>query len=685
VATNLAQVVPYHDLNDPGDSRPVRATDMVYGVPLIIGAKKGFPNFNEFGLLQDISVARNLIFHRVGTTLNTNQVYRMGISNVFAVEAWNSYGTPYPRNLQLVATVDVITLVTNEAGICRDQNNNFLSATSSYPVVTNIVASTWNGYVSPQSRQSFVFPLGAISDLFLTNSDFAYNQNRFVQAGSIPTDPQNFFPIPSWHVLLRPRVRFALLDLDAQRIVDYVNITEQQDPMDIAQLLQRTDSGADATCNGNFIGEMGSFFCTNRAGANPSPTVATWGIINQFAVSIGSIQVSDAFWRAFNPQSPDRPASIAEFRNRILGVDTTTDFAAPFVPRRVIHQSISWQANDPLVHYMASDLQDLLSGKRKISYDTVSPGWISATDNPLIGFPLPGQNTVSPLNQHFRPWGGNPLKIAETVPPTSKRMEIKDPLVNRSDAWNFPTNEYPSLDWIGKVHRGTPWQTLFLKATNVDLPTWTNWTGITDATEAQLTMPTNDWRVVSLIVSMLNTNNPHQLFSVNQPNPDAWRGVLDGLTVMTNTGPSQFDTLVMSSNSPQAATIATALDSVRASQPDHYFRDVGDILATPELTIGSPWLNPAQSGITDEAYEKIPAQLLALLRSDSIGSTTLTGNTLHIRFSGIDGYSYAVQVSSNLNDWNTVSTNVPSDGFFDLADSSIGTSSRKFYRSVLLP
>jgi len=45
--------------------------DMVYGVPLVIGAKKGFPNFNEFGLLQDVNVARNLIFHRVGTTFNT--------------------------------------------------------------------------------------------------------------------------------------------------------------------------------------------------------------------------------------------------------------------------------------------------------------------------------------------------------------------------------------------------------------------------------------------------------------------------------------------------------------------------------------------------------------------------------------------------------------------------------------
>jgi hypothetical protein len=306
----------------------------------------------------------------------------------------------------------------------------------------------------------------------------------------------------------------------------------------------------------------------------------------------------------------------------------------------------------------------------------------------LIGFPLPGQNTISPLNQHFRPWGGNPNHSGDTSPPTSKNLALKDSQVTGSDAWNFPTNGYPNLDWLGRVHRGTPWQTLFLKATSVDLPTWTNWTGITDATEAQLTMPTNDWRVVSLIVSMLNTNDPHHLFSLNQPNSDAWRGVLDGLTVMTNIGPSQFDTLLMSSNSPQAAIVGTALNAMRASQPAQYFHDVGDILATAELSIASPWLNTAggsSSGITDEVYEKIPAQLLPLLRADSVGQVINAQGGLHVRFSGIDGLAYGVQVSSNLVDWTTVNTNYPTNGFFDFVDSPLQKSPTRFCRSVLLP
>src|SRR5882724_10838512 len=69
VGTNVATMVPFHDLeNDPASRRPVQARHMVYGVPLIIGAKKGFPNFNEFALQSDISAARKLSFHRLSAS-----------------------------------------------------------------------------------------------------------------------------------------------------------------------------------------------------------------------------------------------------------------------------------------------------------------------------------------------------------------------------------------------------------------------------------------------------------------------------------------------------------------------------------------------------------------------------------------------------------------------------------------
>src|SRR5262249_16922319 len=73
----------FHVLDDPRD-RPVKPQDMVFGVPLIIGAKKGFPNFNEFAMQSDISAARKLTFHRrtvSSAPFTTNQIFNLQVTN----------------------------------------------------------------------------------------------------------------------------------------------------------------------------------------------------------------------------------------------------------------------------------------------------------------------------------------------------------------------------------------------------------------------------------------------------------------------------------------------------------------------------------------------------------------------------------------------------------------------------
>jgi hypothetical protein len=155
---------------------------------------------------------------------------------------------------------------------------------------------------------------------------------------------------------------------------------------------------------------------------------------------------------------------------------------------------------------------------------------------------------------------------------------------------------------------------------------------------------------------------------------------------MTNTAPGQFDTVTMSSNSPQAFLIADSLNAAQAAQPNQHFREVGDVLIVPELSMASPWLDQSSGpsgGISDEAYEKIPAQLLLLLRPDSIGSAVQTGGTIRVQFTGLDSYAYAIESSSNLVDWARLSTNYPSNGVFNFVE--IPSAVRRFYRSVLLP
>jgi hypothetical protein len=120
------------------------------------------------------------------------------------------------------------------------------------------------------------------------------------------------------------------------------------------------------------------------------------------------------------------------------------------------------------------------------------------------------------------------------------------------------------------------------------------------------------------------------------------------------------------------------------------FESVGNILSIPQLTEQSPFLNwnnviQQQYGLSDEVYEAIPAQLLPLLRPDSVGTMIRANGGWNIQFSGSDGFAYALQTSTNLINWNFVSTNCPVQGRFSVPISPASNSRVQFYRSVLLP
>ena len=157
-----------HDLSDPTDTRPIVTGDMIYGIPLVIGARKGYPNFNEFAMYSQIQVARKLQFHRPGTstTLPVNEIDQMfvaGISNVLGVEAWNSYAAAYPRPLQLTVLPDITVMVTN-----LETGNLLRYSRFQLQVSTNILAPTWAGYDPVHPQYSFQVPL-LVNLVFLSN------------------------------------------------------------------------------------------------------------------------------------------------------------------------------------------------------------------------------------------------------------------------------------------------------------------------------------------------------------------------------------------------------------------------------------------------------------------------------------------------------------------------------------
>ncbi|MCI0536297.1 MAG: hypothetical protein L0Z50_13840, partial [Verrucomicrobiales bacterium] len=119
----------------------------IFGVPWVIGAKKGWPNFNEFSLETAVQVIRKLAIRRLaGRTFLTNQMYVIGVSNIFGVEAWNSYAQALSRPLEVYVTnrysFSLSNVVDNAARLV------LLRFGATGRVMTN---SAWMGMASPES------------------------------------------------------------------------------------------------------------------------------------------------------------------------------------------------------------------------------------------------------------------------------------------------------------------------------------------------------------------------------------------------------------------------------------------------------------------------------------------------------------------------------------------------------
>ncbi len=670
----------------------------VYGIPWIIGAKKGFPNFNEFAMESAFQLTRKLEVTRPSTNspptvYQLNQMIDLNLTNQLGVECWNSYTNNFADPVTVYVTDNQTAALTNDECF----SISIPTMVSGSLQIPNGTSSNWTGY-NPNSLllpASFQIPLNA-NITFVPPSIYRFNEgglpyltsNLFLPYESNVVINGTSYPQPHWWLTTSNDVRVIIVDtaVSPYHIIDYVQLSGPDSTRDLtSEIINNYDVPVVSSEAGG-----GELWNTNLNQGIPI------GLISQIDVSLDTF-IPSPNSGSWDVSSPDTQNGIDAFRaffhlnpifnnpsgqEQIAVAWMTNAIQAPYTPTATVVLYVDWQVNDPLVHYLASDLN-----------------WSGALHYYQTPFSLTGANAASnlgQLNTRYAPWGGNPL--LHSVDTNAYNLAIKDPLVRSSDDWNFPNWQTSNLDWIGQVHRGTPWQTIYLKSDAVDLSTWENWTGDTNDTDARWTQPTNDWQTASLLVSLLNINDLCSLLSVNNPNSNAWLAVFDGLTALTNSVPDnqlyagsapQFDSLTISSNSPQALVFANAIQSERSRQPDQFFHNVGDILAVPELTDQSPYLNwndstQQQYGISDEAYEKIPAQLLPLLRSDSVGSIVLENGQTVVRFTGYDGHAYAIEVSPDIINWLSVSTNYPVNGVLDFTNSASGAVNQRFYRSVLL-
>lgn len=274
--------------------------------------------------------------------------------------------------------------------------------------------------------------------------------------------------------------------------------------------------------------------------------------------------------------------------------------AGTAVPYANYADSNIWMACDPLVHYTIGDL--------------FSPSTSIATTN--INFIQPAQLlsamtlSLGSVTQRY---------IHGTQNAQTGNMVFGDPNMTSADNWQFPTNLFPGVGWLGRVHRGTPWQTIYLKSDNPgqgagwaaaanNLTPWVN---------SPFTYPTNDWSLIDLFTAVPNDNAARGLLSVNQTNDAAWAAVFAGVVVITNStgGIPISPTNDFYNFYNLALDSANGIYGARTNHPNGIFHHIGDILQASALTVNSPYLTGIPpANLTDEMVERIPQQTLSLLK-----------------------------------------------------------------------
>jgi hypothetical protein len=285
-----------------------------------------------------------------------------------------------------------------------------------------------------------------------------------------------------------------------------------------------------------------------------------------------------------------------------------------------------------LVHYLATDLTS--TNGAQLIHNRVD--LTAAT--PLLA-------NLGNVNAAYQPWGGNSMAGGTSLNPNPEfdvNYQVKDPMVYQSDNWDFPTNKLAGLGWMGRIHRGTPWQTIYMKAApTLNLDSWRRWSndnalltnGNVITVDAPMTHPIDDYTLFDLFTTAINENASRSRLNVNQTGLAAWSAILGGVDVLSNgpTGPIPMAIAPAGvydpSNSPSPmAAIWQGINNTRGNTdsnfimfPNQTFQHMGDVLATPQLTVASPFLNTnglassGAGGINDEMLERIPQQVMSLL------------------------------------------------------------------------
>lgn len=620
----------------------------IYGVPWIFGAKKGFPNFNEFSFENITRVTRKLQLIRQNVDsppifTHTNQMIILSVTNKLGVEFWNSYTNQYlSQNLRIYVS-DVLS-----ASVKLTNGVVLLSPYIAFN--TNVIATPSGGFwpsnqwdntlgtLRYNNTQAILVPLDTTTGI-VTNEAYSSLFQGFGSEDNT-NNWEDALSSPLGQILLQTTNYMRSALVDNRHIIDYVQF-----------------DGPSSSTN------ITSLFAVNKLNVNQSADAAQTNMWSTWLVGPGPLGIYNQIkfsseastWAKLNAQNQKEvnkfsvflkgPASLGNIPYGAWPVTAYNDISnlvaqAPYTPTVTIRDYSSWQANDPLIHYIVSDL--MLHGPIAAP---IQPGinidlrdYRGNTDT-NIDLPNLGQ-----INDRYEPWGRTGIQPSEgpTITHNSHNVALQDPLVWTSDFWDFPTNKFPSVGWLGRVHRGTPWQTVYLKSQSIQNQPfggtiWQIWTENYNPLEAVNTLPVQDRWLFDLFTTAPDDNATRGRLSVNQKNLAAWSALFSGMVALQNTNGTSFPgyqyTYAWTNLSPAGIDVANSalgqivdgpygINSTRTNFPSAAFQHVGDILATPALTDQSPFINTnfagllRTNGVTDAVYEWLPQQAMSLLKLD---------------------------------------------------------------------
>ncbi len=631
---------------------------LFYGLPFVFGAKKGHPNFNEFSVETVAGITRKLELRKANkdslVAVDTNVAHLVSLDNYFGIEAWNSYMNDYRREVAINADIISTIVLSNRIG----SSNYFVARAVVRTATNNFLVRDWKGVdpdISAFKRGNYQIPVQLRYSL-LTNALWVPNANGTgVFTNGLPNQFLDLHDAPNLILHTTNRVRYWVRDTRTGRLLDFVNLDKLVTSVDLGTLLLSQDAGSVA--NMQFTDGVpnidGNLWNSNRLAAVSPLTV---GITNQLGVSLGDPTTYRNIWSPYAVSMNDKIRSIALFR-KFLGVPVEADLydqerlgplkasgiamQSPFTPTRRYYVRHSWEANDPLVHYTASDLRPRNPEPSKLQ-----------VNDPLPRDPVTQlTGNLGRVNRSYEPWGGG---LKGTNVTTVYNPEVKDPGVEGSDSWQFPitlaTNNfyrYPNLGALGRVHRGTPWQTIYLKSFQSTNVNWTNWAG------SGGTHPIADRRILNAFTTAPSEDAARGLLSVNQTNNAAWAAVLAGLPVtyiennepITRDSPPRYNFDFIRPATREFDAIMNGLNQYRALRTmktnwvvaggvyvaqvitNGIFDSIGGILGNSAFSLQSPYLvrpglTPAtltthrDFAWTDDIVERIPQQILSLVQMD---------------------------------------------------------------------